>query len=147
MYVGDVSIVQTVDVWTPKVRKLQIAACVGTVVYNVLFAGFLLFPPIHGEAFIDIDNVLQAIGLLLFAFLCFVPLRAMRRAGIRGVSLLSPLLIGLGVFEEGFGQAIYTYMQHVMKINPPVPSVSDAIWLAIPPQEWSLVFFLSRLGA
>ncbi|MBA2678700.1 MAG: GGDEF domain-containing protein, partial [Ktedonobacteraceae bacterium] len=113
-----------------------------SLLYCLLLLSWLLLKPGSHALFLAGDNLGQTLGLLGAVLLCGVGQRRFRRERSahghpkpleptrqRAV----PILLGLGIFCQFFGQAIYTYYEQLLHLFAPFPSWADAFFLSAYP--------------
>src|SRR5579859_2608035 len=113
-----------------------------SLLYSVLFFLWLLAKPGSHDLFVAVDNLAQTVGLLGAVILCFIGLRGSKQdrpTHERSMHLPRarrtwlPILLGLGIFSEFIGQAIYTYYEQGLHQAAPFPSWADACFLSAYP--------------
>ena len=108
--------------------------------YSILLLSWLLLKPGSQALFLAGDNIGQTLGLLGAVLLCGVGLRRLRRDRLvhpthllRSRHTAVPILLGLGIFCQFLGQAIYTYYEQGLHQAAPFPSWADACFLSAYP--------------
>ncbi len=113
-----------------------------SLLYCILLLSWLLLKPGSHDLFLAGDNIGQTLGLLGAVLLCGVGLRRFQTDHTAhedptpvapGTYTRISILLGLGIFCQFFGQAIYTLYEQGLHQAAPFPSWADACFLSAYP--------------
>jgi len=113
-----------------------------SLLYSMLFFTLLLVKPGSHDLFVGVDDIAQTVGLLGAVILCFLGLQRSRQDRTAHERLMHlprtkrtwlPIFLGLGIFSQFLGQAIYTYYEQGLHQLAPFPSWADAFFLSAYP--------------
>jgi diguanylate cyclase (GGDEF)-like protein/PAS domain S-box-containing protein len=121
-----------------KLERLLIACFV--IVAGVLVGGFFLQPTGDDglQWFSDVSLTAVSVGGGIVTLLAAL--------AMKGRDRLSWALIGLGILSWGFGQSAWTYMELVLGMDRPFPSIADAGYIPMIPLMFAGLLTLPGTG-